>query len=209
MDRPFRRRDDPTMAPGARRIESTRSGATRVSGLAVLLAIVATGLVTGVGFYRLKRGEANARVAAQLAAAPRTSEERLDLWLALTGPQLHHRLAVVGRFTPEMPWLVTHAVAAEDGGPPELWGIECATLPKALGVREGLRIVMTLPAPQLLGRATFEGEHSERVPLFARGVAVDASDRLRTLALHLLEGLPKALERDVPGATLELRVLPP
>lgn len=183
-------------------------GAVRVSGLGVLAGIVVVGILTGAGFYRLKRGETNARVATELAQAPRTPEERLALWLRLTGPQLHHRLAVVGRFTPEMPWLVTHAIAAEDGGPPELWGIDCSTLPKDLGVLEGLRVVVNLPAPRRLGRATLEGERAERVPLFAPGAVSDAGERLASLALYILEGIPGALARDVPGAALEIRVAP-
>ena len=187
---------------------TSQSGAARVSGLGVLSAIVVVGILTGAGFYRLKRSEANARVATELEQAPRTTEERLALWLRLTGPQLHHRLAVVGRFTPDMPWLVTHALAAEDGGPPELWGVDCSTLPKELGVIEGLRVVVNLPAPRPLGRETLEGVRAERVPLFARGAVLDSRERLAALALYLLEGIPAALERDVPGAALEIRVAP-
>lgn len=183
-----------------------RRGAVRPSGLLVLVVIVVTGLLTGVGFYRLKRGETNAQVAAELARAPESPGERLALWLQLTGPQLHHRLAVVGRFTPELPWLVTHAVAAEDGGAPELWGIDCAGLPQDLAVLEGLRVVVNLPAPCPLGRATLEGERADRVPLFARGAVSDPGERLAALALYLLEGMPGALARDVPGASLVVRV---
>ncbi|HEX6885413.1 MAG TPA: hypothetical protein VF530_18705 [Planctomycetota bacterium] len=183
-------------------------GALRVQGLPVLVAIVVVGLLTGVGFYRWKRGEGDARVAAELAQAPTTPEERVELWLRLTGPQLHHRLGVVGRFTPEMPWLVTHALAPADGGPPELWGIECATLARDLGRREGLTVVVSLPAPHPLGRATLVGERAQRVPLFAPAAAPDARARLADLALHLLEGIPRALERDIPGARLEIRVAP-
>jgi hypothetical protein len=181
-------------------------GAARVRGLFVLSAIVVVGVLTGAGFYRLKRGQMNAEVAAELARAPRTPEERLALWLELTGPQLHHRLAVVGRFAPEMPWLVTHAVAAADGGAPELWGIECAALSKELGVLDGLGVVVELPPPRLLGRAPLQGAQADRVPLFARDALPDARARLASLALYLLEGIPKALERDVPGARLEVRV---
>lgn len=194
------------MRPVRAFLPSRCRGAVRVRGLPVLVAIVVAGLLTGVGFYRWKRGEGNARVAAELERAPTTPEERLDLWLQLTGPQLHHRLAVVGRFTPEMPWLVTHAIAPADGGPPELWGIECAVLPRDLGVREGLAVVVHLPAPRPLGRATLEGERAQRVPLFAPAAAPDARARLADLALHLLEGMPRALERDIPGARLEIRV---
>ena len=122
-----------------------RRGAVRANGLAVLLGIVVLGLVTGAGFYRSRRNAMNARLERELAAVPETQEERLDLWLRYSGPQIHHRLAVVGRFTPERPWLVTHAVARADG-PPELWGIDCGELTPALARREGMRVVVDVPA---------------------------------------------------------------
>jgi hypothetical protein len=182
-----------------------RRGAVRVNGLVVLVAIVAVGLATGAGFYRWKRGEMDARVRSELAAAPETPAERLDLWLRLSGPQLHHRLAVVGRFTPEMPWLVTHAVARADG-PSELWGIDCAALPLELAHREGLSVVVELPAPRPLARVALEVEQANRVPLYAPEASPDPAARVSELALYLLEGIPRALERDIPGARLEIRV---
>jgi len=185
-----------------------RRGAARVSGLGVLSAIVVVGVATGAGFYRYQRALQDERLQAEMAAVPTTPEERLGLWLELSGPQIHHRLAVVGRFTPEMPWLVTHAVAAPDGGPPELWGIDCGELPKELARREGMTVVVPLPRPRGLGRATLTGERADRVPLFASDAALDPAARLRELALYLLEGIPGALERDVPGARLEIRVAP-
>ena len=177
----------------------------RVNGLVVLVGIVVVGLVTGAGFYRMKRSEANAQVAADLAQAPKTPEERLALWLRLSGPQLHHRLAVVGRFSTAMPWLVTHAVAVE-GGPPEVWGVDCATIPKDFAHIEGMTIVVELPVPRLLAHAPIDGDGQDRVPLFAPEAVPDARARLTALALHLLEGIPAALERDVEGAHLEIRV---
>lgn len=184
---------------------SDRRGVVRTSGIGVLLAIVVVGIATGAGFYRWQRGKLDARVAEELAAAPTTPEERAALWLRLSGPQIHHRLAVVGRFTPEMPWLVTHAVARPDG-PPELWGIDCAVLSKELAHLEGLTVVVTLPRPVALGRAELTGERAQRVPLFAPESVPDLEVRLTDLALFLLEGIPHALERDVPGAHLVIRV---
>lgn len=177
-----------------------------MSGLGVLTAIVIVGLLSGAVFYRYQRGRVEARLASEIAEAPKSPDERLALWLTLVGPQIHHRLAVVGRFTPEMPWLVTHAVAAADGGAPELFGIECDALPHDLARREGMTIVVPLPAPHRLGRATLVGERAQRVPLYAADVKLEPVTRLRELALYLLEGIPHALERDVPGATLEIHV---
>jgi hypothetical protein len=190
-------------ASGARR------GAVRVNGLAVLLGIVVVGLATGAGFYRWKRGEMDARVAAELAAAPETPEERLALWLRLGGgPQIHHRLAVVGRFAPEMPWLVTHARVQPSpaGGAHEVWGVDCAELPQDLARIDGLTVVVTLPAPRPLGHVDLASEPASRVPVLGPGEEVDAAARLTALALHLLEDMPRALERDIPGARIEIRV---
>lgn len=188
--------------------ETGTSGLARVSGLGVLAAIVVVGLLTGAGFYRWQRGKMDAKLAVEMAAAPTTPEESAALWLRLMGPQIHHRLAVVGRFTPELPWLVTHALADPDGGVPVLWGIECATLSRDLAHLEGMRVVVELPRPRPLGPAPLEGERAQRVPIYAPEARPDPTQRLSELALFLLEGIPKALERDVPGASLEIRVAP-
>lgn len=185
--------------PGARR------GAVR--GLSMLALLVVVGLGSGAGFYRWQRARQAEAFQRELEAVPKGLEERLDLWLRLAGPQLHHRLAVVGRFTPEEPWLVTHAVA-RPGELPELHGVPCAELAPSFAHREGLAIVIELPAPRALGRVALQGERAQRVPSFAPEVEVDAAERLRTLALHLLEDMPAALARDLPGASLELRVAP-
>jgi hypothetical protein len=191
------------LAPAPR--PPSRAGEARASGLAVLVGIVVVGLITGAGFYRFQRGRMDARLAAELAQAPKTSEERAALWLRYAGPQIHHRLAVVGRFAPDKPWLVTHAVARE-GGEPELWGIDCQALTKDLAHLEGLSVVVDLPAPRVLAHSSLEGAQVQRVPLYAPEVGPDAAQRLKELALYLLEGIPAALERDVPGAKLEIRV---
>ncbi len=193
-----------SVTPGGedRAMERERKG---VNGLAVLVVIVIVGLVTGAGFYRYKRQEMDAVLADELAAAPKTSAERLALWLRVSGPQIHHRLAVVGRFAADKPWLVTHALARADG-PPELWGIDCATIPQDLAHLEGLCVVVELPAPRPLTRATLDGEQENRVPLYAPEVRPDPATRVSELALYLLEGIPGALARDIPGASLVIRV---
>jgi hypothetical protein len=180
-------------------------GAARASGLAVLAGIVVAGLITGAGFYRYQRRKMDASLAAELADAPKTPAERAALWLRYAGPQIHHRLAVVGRFSPEQPWLVTHAVA-RPGGEPELWGVDCTALTPELAHLEGLTVVVELSAPRVLARAALVGEQGQRVPLYAPETSPDAAQRLSELALYLLEGIPKALERDVPGASLTIRV---
>lgn len=187
--------------------QSGRRGAAGVNGLLVFVLLVVVGLVTGAGFYRYKRQAMDAALAEELAAAPSSSAERLALWLRVAGPQIHHRLAVVGRFAPDKPWLVTHAVARGDG-PPGLWGIDCAALPKDLAHLEGLTVVVALPAPRELARVALEDRQASRVPLYASDVRPDPATRVSELALYLLEGIPRALERDIPGARIEIRVAP-
>jgi hypothetical protein len=180
-------------------------GARRANGILVLVGVVVVGLLTGTVFYRWKRRTAQARIAAEIEAAPRTPEGRVALWLRLAGPQIHHRLAVVARFAPDMPWLVTHAVSQSEG-PPELWGIDCGALPRELARLEGLSVVVDLPRPRALGRMELSGPRARRVPLFASEARPDPAARLAELALYLLEGMPDALRRDVPGAALTIRV---
>jgi len=98
---------------------------------------------------------------------------------------------------------------AREGGEPELWGIDCESLPQDLAHLEGLTVVVELPAPRMLARASLTGDQGQRVPLYAPEVQPDAAERLEELALYLLEGLPHALERDVPGAKLVIRVATP
>jgi hypothetical protein len=183
----------------------SRSGAAGTRGLAVLALLVVVGLGSGAGFYRYQRARQAERFQRELAAAPNTPEERLDLWLRLAGPQIHHRLAVVGRFTSVEPWLVTHAVARA-GEAPELFGVVCAELEPTLARRTGLEVLVSLPAPRALGRVVLEGERAQRVPIFAPEVVVDAAERLAELAMYLLEEMPAALARDIPGAVIVIEV---
>jgi len=203
VDREGADREDPTMLTHRIPASGQRRGAVR--GVTLLAILVFVGLGSGAGFYRWQRARQAERFQRDLETVPEGPEERLDLWLRLAGPQLHHRLAVVGRFTPEEPWLVTHAVA-RPGEVPELFGLRCAELTPAFARREGLVVVLELPAPHALGRTELSGDRAQRVPIFAPEVAVDGAARLRTLALHLLEEMPAALARDLPGATLEVRV---
>jgi len=181
-------------------------GALRVNGLAVLLGIVVVGLATGAGFYRYQRGAMEARLADEMAAAPTSTDERLALWLRVAGPQIHHRLAVVGRFAPDMPWLVTHAVAPQGGGAPENRGVDRGHHTPDRARHEERTGGVQLPRPGPLGRARLEGERAQRVPIYPPSANLDPVARLSELALYLLEGIPKALTRDVQGAALEIRV---
>ncbi len=187
---------------------SERRRPGRPRGLLVLFCIVLVGLATGAGYYAAERPRLERRRAAILAAAPTTLEGRLDQWLVYGAPQIHHRLARFARFSDACPWIVTHRVAAPDGGVPVVWGVDCASLPQELARREGAAIVVELPAPVALARAELDAFQARTVPTYPPGAAVpDPAARLADLATYFLERLPAALEREIPGARLEVRVL--
>ncbi len=194
-------RSDP--APNSR-------GARRFSGLFVLAGIVVLGVLSGAGYYHYQRPKVAAEMERLRAEAPDTPRGRLELWHRHGAAQIHHRLSNFGRFAPDKPWLVTHAIAAQDGGAPELWGVDCEALPRELSRLEGLTVVVELPAPRPLARAELSAEQRSHVPVFAPGAAPpDARALLVDLALYLLEGMPRALERDIEGARLVVRVAEP
>ena len=179
----------------------------RPPGLLLLAGIVLLGLGSGAAYYHFKQPKLAAELEARIAAAPKTPEGRLEQWLLVGGPQIHHRLSRFGRFSTERPWLVTHAVDDGDGRPPVLWGIDCDALPQGIAHLEGLTVVVELPAPRPLGRAPLAGGADDFVPLHRRGAAIpDPAARLREVSLYLLGGVPDALARDIEGAVLEIRV---
>ncbi len=184
-----------------------RPGLARVNGLLVLCGIVLLGLGSGAAYYQYRRPKMAAERERWLAQAPSTPRGRLELWYRYGAPQIHHRLTQVARFSTAMPWLVTHAVASAEEGEPEIWGIDCTALTPELARLEGMTVVVELPRPRLLGRGRLAGDEARHVPVYAATQAVpDPSGRLKELALFFLEGLPRALERDIPGACLEIRV---
>ena len=87
----------------------------------------------GAGYYSWKQPQVEARLQEMLAEAPTTPDGRLDLWMEFAGsPNAHHRLSQVARVSAEQPWLVTHTVEAEDGGPPRVFGIDVSDLDRDL-----------------------------------------------------------------------------
>jgi len=182
-------------------------GGLRLPGLVVLGAIVFMGLGSGAAYFQYKQPKLAAELQERLDAAPKTPAGRLAAWHEIGAPQIHHRLSKFARFTPELPWLVTHAVAALDGGDPELWGIDCDALPELLSHLEGLTVIIELPAPRALGRIPLVGDMVEHVPLIGPETPFDAHERLRMLGVYLLEGMPAALEKDIPGASIQVRIV--
>ena len=182
-------------------------GEVRVPGALVLAGIVLLGLASGAAYLHYKAPKLAAELEERIAAVPKTPEGRLEQWLLMGAPQIHHRLSKFGRFATAYPWLVTHAIDDGDGVAPELWGIDCEALPQELAHLEGLTVVVELPAPRSLGRAPLAGSMADFIPLYERGSAIpDPIDRLHELALYLLGRVPAALANDIPGASLQIRI---
>ena len=142
---------------------------------------------------------------ARIDAAPKTPEGRLEAWHSIGGPQIHHRLSKFARFTPELPWLVTHAIQMGDGQPPELWGIDCEALPMKLSHLEDMTVVIELPQPRLLGRHEVVGDMVEHVPLISPDTDFDAGARLAELGVLLLEHRDPTINTFAVEPALEFR----
>jgi len=125
----------------------------------------------------------------------------------MAAPNLHRRLTEIGRFSAAEPWLVTHALRLPDGGV-DFYGLACDEIPRNLAHLEGLELVVELGAPHRLGPGDLDRERARYVPVFDDLAALRSpSQRLIELATYLLEGLPAALEKDIPGAKLVVRVV--
>lgn len=197
----------------------SNQGAARCSGLWMLGLLVLLGFMPAI-YYFYKRPRLEREREAALAAAPSTLAARLEQWKLFGDPMIHRRLAVVGRFSAEKPWLVTHAVPAGAGvfntvpaeaGTFDFFGVPADLLPHEITRREGPTIVLELPAPRWLGRGKLDGDSAAYVPIVDAGVEAGeaqnrADERLISLALFLLEDLPARLEKDIAGARLEVRV---
>jgi len=187
------------------------AGPVRPQGLLVLTALVVIGMGGGAVLYRNRAAKADEMIAAIHADAPSTPAGRLERWMTIGSVQAHHRLTKVARFSEEMPWLVTHAVEAEQGEP-WIWGIMVDELPRDLMHQEELVAVLSLPAPRRLGRGSMAANGMAHVPLLRASdigseQGFDPSARLVELVDWFLERLGGALERDVEGARLEIRVV--
>lgn len=187
----------------------TPGGERRPNGLLVLFGIVALGFAAGAGYYSYKQPQVEAQLQRELADAPTTPEGRLEMWNAFAGsPNVHHRLTTVARISEERPWIVTHTLAATDGGPPRVFGLDVSDLP-AEGIlrQEGMTLYLELPAPVEVGRAVLTGDNAEHIPAYERpGDVPDPAARLGELVEWFLADLMGALEREIEGARFEVRI---
>ena len=181
-----------------------------MNGLVLLLLLVVLGMGVTSAYYQWKAPRLIAERKALLAAAPTEPEPRLEHWLVVNGALVHQRLQQL-RISPRAPWLVTHALTSSDANePPELWGVDLTGLAMEWIHRDGLRIVVDLPAAHSLGRAWLPEDKELYVPKLPVGqpapTEAQSAERARSICEHALEPLIKALPKDIPGTALVVRV---
>lgn len=177
------------------------------SGTLVLLGLVGLGLAFGAGVYRIFQPRAAARTAQMMADAPTTDEGRVAAWVEFGGPIVLQRLRDA-RISGQQPWIVTHTVG-EEGEPGDVWGIESDELPRDLVRADGMRVVVTLPAPELLAHTVLVGDHARSVPRVAPGQALpDAAELLERIARYALKIQIEDIREDIEGAELVVEVAP-
>ncbi len=175
----------------------------RPRGLLVLAAILVIGLGASAGFFRWAARDVAQGVLGELAARPSVPEEQLELWLAFGEPQIHNRLLGL-RYSSALPALVTHVRAPDSPRePPTIFGVDLSGGRPARIERNGLRVEVTLGAPQALAPGPLTGEAADRVPRAAAGVGPGAGRPFAQGVLEwALEPLIEALPRDIEGASL-------
>lgn len=175
-----------------------------------MIALVASGMGITSIYYHWKAPAIVAERRAALASMSTAPEPMLDLWLEYGAPAIHARLQQM-RIEAAHPWLVTHA--QESGAsdrPPRLWGVDLAALDPSWVHREGVTVVLTLPAPRELGRAWLPADKQGGVLRLAEGVDAPPREasaaRAAEVARWSLARLDQAVRKDIPGATIEVRV---
>jgi hypothetical protein len=184
-------------------------GARRPNGIFVMLLLVVLGFGVGALYYSYKEPRVRAKLKKEFEAAPTTAEGRVQHWMEFFEPQAHHRLSVYARVSEEHPWIVTHAVRAPgELGAPLAFGLDVSGLRKeGLFEREGLVVVLRLDPPVQLGPLELGGDATSHVPVHpAEPSREEADARLLELARWFLKDLVTAIEADIPGARLEIRV---
>lgn len=185
----------------------------RVNGLALMVVLVAAGMGITSVYYNWKAPAIVAERKAALAAMSTDPDPMLALWLEYGAPAIHARLQQM-RIEAAHPWLVTHAQeSASAGEPPRLWGVDLLGLDPSWVRREGLAVLVELPAPRELGRAWLPADKEAGVVRLESGLeappAGASAARAREVALWSLERLVEGVRKDIPGASLDVRVAEP
>ncbi len=173
----------------------TRTG-FRPNGLIILAILVGLGF-SMVWLYRYMEPRLAAQLQAQVAAAPRTPEGRVEKWLIFGHPQIDTCIRLL-RMSGEQPWIVSHLVASADG-PPEVYGMDVTKIEKDYLVQVGTRMEVWLPKPGLLGQVELIGRNADAVPVFqAQDRKPDVEARVRDMIEWRLRDVLERLKSDIP-----------
>lgn len=177
---------DPNKPPGPRAI-------------LYLLGIVVMGMAVPA-FFRWQVGLAEDQRDLILEEAPSTAEGQAELYLKMAGPGIVQALSMA-RFSAEKPWIVTHVVHSGDHAqPPAIYGVNVEDIPHNCARRDGIDVVISMPAPSLMGRDVLVGDNAMGVQVFPAGSTPDGNSilerRLRFALKRMIDSFPK----DIPDA---------
>lgn len=184
-------------------------GPRRVSGLLVLLVLVVVGMGVTSVLFNLRAPQLYESMQKTRAEMPTAGEPRLDLWLVYGRPYFHARLIQL-RYSSSQPWLVTHTLGGDrEREPVEVWGVDLARLTPDATSRDGMCVTLTLEPPKLLARERFGldgNDMANNVPHYANAQAApEARDRAISIVKWALKRLIDPLQRDIEGASFEVR----
>jgi hypothetical protein len=180
----------------------------RANGVAVLAGLVVLGLGITAGYFHFMAPKLFERMKRERAGLPEGGPGRLERWLEFGEPLICEGLVQL-RLSPRQPWIATHTVGTARNAPDqEVWGVDLSGVGPDWVTREDMRVVVTLPAPELCGRGPIGGDKALNVPNVAPGVAYDAQARAREIVEFAFGGLIRALQRDIEGARFEIRFAP-
>ena len=181
----------------------------RLNGLVLVVLLVAGGMGITSAYYHWRAPGIVARMKAERAGLPDGGEPRLERWVEFGRTLIHKRLVQL-RYSAGRPWLIAHVVEPVEGGgevEPEIWGVDFTDLPPEVTGREGMVVVVSLPPAKLLGRGRIGGDKALHVPSYAEGAEIpDPAARAAWIVAWSLEKLIEALEGDIEGASLEVRI---
>lgn len=179
----------------------------RTNGLLWLALIVGIGLGSSVVFWRWQAPKHIAAAREAREMVPAGGEPRLEMWLKHGQGLIHNRLIQL-KLDHKRPWLVTHVIEpSEDASTHQIWGVDLTDIGPEATFREGMKVVVELPAARHLGDGPLVGDKSINVPRYRGGaIPADPNERAAYVVEWSLERLVDALERDIEGASFEARV---
>jgi hypothetical protein len=181
----------------------------RMNGLLLVLLLVLGGMGIGSFYYRIKAPGIIREMRAMRDGIPTAGEPRLEKWMEFGAPMIHGRLTKL-RLSSQQPWLVTHVVESDqEGRPGEVWGVDFTDLPIDIIRRDGMQVVIELPAATPLAEARLVGEHTVRVPRYARNAEIPNPNRrveeMIRYALRHPDDFIARVEREIEGASIVVR----